>query len=328
MQNPSETPDLFADMLPHAEVVSEGKKEATPPSSSIDASAEIDGVVVGDEEHKSYYWADNLRQVPNALIRCGLFTVGNNKQERKVWRAAHPALIESYGSMSVNYFGEELRQDDLDVLLEMLQVARGQNVEDALHIRPIHFINDMNWSKNSASYERLRTCIKRLQGGVMTIIVYLNKERTETLTYNGSLIVDSYLYENEDKRVNDRWKVSLNPKLMKFFDVNAFTRINWFHRMEISSPLGKFLHSFFASHNGNFPIHWRKIMMISGYRAKSASAERKFKSDVLKYLGKMKQIGAILDFEIDENDCLKVKPVKWKMLNTQEDAAHQAAKKD
>jgi hypothetical protein len=154
----------------------------------------------------------------------------------------------------------------------------------------------------------------------------MNKERTETLTYNGSLIIDSILYENEDKRVNDRWKVSLNPKLMKFFDVNAFTRINWFHRMEISSPLGKFLHAFFASHNGNFPIHWRKIMTISGYRAKSSSAERKFKSDVLKYLEKMKQIGAIEAFELDANDCLKVKPVKWKMLNTKEDAAKHAPK--
>lgn len=327
MAPPSETFDLFEEVAPVPE-----QPSAAPAAAA--AAPAIDpglGVVIdagGDEaqnDAKVGYWPDNLRQVPNALIRCGLFTVGNNKQERKVWRAGKAVTIESYGALTVSYYGEEFRQDDLDVLLEMLQVSRGQSLSEALFIRPMHLISDMGWSKNSASYERLRTCIKRLQGGVLSITMYLDRERKESVTYNGNLILGSVMYENEQKRVNDRWQITLNPKLMRFFDANAFTRINWAHRREISSPLGKFLHAFFASHDGSFPIHWRKIMTISGYRANSDSAARKFKQDLMKYLARMKEMGAIVDFRMDDDECVRVKPVKWTLLATKQDQAKLAA---
>lgn len=258
-------------------------------------------------------WAKGLRQVPNALIRCGLFTVGNNKNKREFWPAGKPVKVATYGSLEVSFQGEELRQDDLDVLLELIYIYQGKPSKSKVDFPPLHLIRDLGWSKNTASYERLKKCILRLQMGVVSITMWVDKQKTEKLTYNGSFIRWSAFQEKTTENTELSGKgfwIEMDPNLFKFFDAKSFTRLSWDHRKQIHSPLGKFLHAYFSSHDGRVGTNAKQLMHIAGYRNNRADSFRKFKSQVSESLQKLKEIGAIADWTLD-GETFNAKPIKW-----------------
>jgi hypothetical protein len=309
------------DLFPPEQGATKPEQKAVVPAEAVEftdeigASASVADLPAPQEQESEVVkgWPDNLRQAPNPLIRCGLFTVGNNKIARAHWGAKSPARIDAYGTMSVAFQGEEFRQDDLDVLLEILQVVRGQPIDARAKICPAHFIRDMGWTKNKTSYERLKACIVRLQMGVISIKIYLNKEKTESFTYNGSLVKDSSFHEDSKAAGNNRWSVLLDSRLYKFFHLKDYTRLNWDHRKQIHAPLGKFLHAFFSSHDGRFPIPVEKVMSLAGYRNLKPQAINKFRFDMKKYLDEMKGMGAIQDWRMVDGDKVAVTPVRFSL---------------
>lgn len=299
MQEFNATPDLFG-----ALEIQEVQSEVAQSSALTDPNSPI-----------VQAWASGLRQVPNALIRCGLFTVGNNKNKREVWMAGKPVKVACYGNLEVSFQGEELRQDDLDVLLELMYIYRGKHSKSKVDFPPLHLIRDLGWSKNTVSYERLKKCIIRLQMGVVSITMWVDRMKSEKLTYNGSFVRWSAFQEKvtEDSELGKGFWVELDPNLFKFFDAKSFTRLSWDHRKKIHSPLGKFLHAYFSSHDGKVGTNYKQLMAIAGYRNNRPDSHRKFKVQVAESLQKLKEIGAVADWSLVDGEVFNVKPIKWQM---------------
>ena len=67
-------------------------------------------------------WPNDLRGIPNAFARSALFNVANaRKGERSNVKRLEIAALRG---ISITYTGEELRQDDEDVFLQLLHIAR------------------------------------------------------------------------------------------------------------------------------------------------------------------------------------------------------------
>ena len=66
-------------------------------------------------------WPEGIRCAPNEFLRSALFNARNRNQRRRYLRQETLAII---GSGRITYTGEELRQDDATVWLQLIQMAR------------------------------------------------------------------------------------------------------------------------------------------------------------------------------------------------------------
>ena len=65
-------------------------------------------------------WADDRRAAMHAAFRSALFPVLNNKQKRRFLEAVHLPSVEG---VDVIFTGQQFDQSDLDVYLELLNIA-------------------------------------------------------------------------------------------------------------------------------------------------------------------------------------------------------------
>ena len=75
-------------------------------------------------------WPENERGIPNELVRCAVFSAKNRKEKRAVYRANAPLIVPVIGGGEVIYIGEELRQDDETVWMQLVHLAKeGEDAE-------------------------------------------------------------------------------------------------------------------------------------------------------------------------------------------------------
>jgi hypothetical protein len=72
-------------------------------------------------------WPESQRVIPNSLARCALFTAAGKKEPRQVFTQER---IASLTDMAVYYTGTELRQDDLDVWMQVVHMTRKKPAGD------------------------------------------------------------------------------------------------------------------------------------------------------------------------------------------------------
>ncbi|WP_175108567.1 plasmid replication initiator TrfA [Pararobbsia alpina] len=71
--------------------------------------------------------------------------------------------IASVGGTTITLEGEELRQDDADVFVEILHLARDTQLSERVEFTGYAMLKLLGWDTSGKGYERLVTTIKRLQ---------------------------------------------------------------------------------------------------------------------------------------------------------------------
>jgi hypothetical protein len=229
-------------------------------------------------------WPEARRGMPNALVRGALFTVGNCRQKR-VYR--RNMVIAALGNTEVNYTGEELRQDDEDVFLQIVHLARlsplGTEVEFTAH----SLLKALGWPTNSRSYDRLRDTITRLSATGLEV-------RSDNQGYSGSLIRD-FQWKEPDGCCSRAWKVGLEPKIVALFGHMIYTQIDWSQRLRLGN-LAKWLHSFYYTHTKPFPLKVETIHRLCGSNTQSLP---KFRQLVKRALDELIEVGFLERWELD-----------------------------
>lgn len=183
-------------------------------------------------------WPQSQRGMPNSLARSALFSVANTRKgERKHYRRHLIAAVEG---LKIEYSGDELRQDDADVWMQITHMARlhplGTEVEFVAHA----MLRELGWTPNVTSYERLRDCLERLKATGVTVSLV-----DDSKGYNGSL-VRSFAWRDADGPLR-MWKVLLEKQIIALFGDTSYSRIDWELRLSLP-PLAKWLHSFYIGH--------------------------------------------------------------------------------
>lgn len=245
-------------------------------------------------------WRDQVRGLPNAFARSALFCIGSRSARRKMSNV----LITSVRGSSVTYTGEELRQDDQDVFLQLVHLARGRTTEQLQH--PVKFkayrmLKELGWPFSKIGYKRLRDCIDRLKANSLKVR-FVKSDRGRPATFAGSLVRKYWTGEEDERKTTggspQEWEVWLEPEVVNMFEQFSFSEIEWSQRLQLDRPLSKWLHSFLTDLGLPAPaMNVDELRALSGSQAKEVKT---FKMNLKEALEELKQIGFIIDFKFDE----------------------------
>ncbi|WP_200377359.1 plasmid replication initiator TrfA [Thiocystis violacea] len=235
-------------------------------------------------------WPEFRRGVPNELVRGALFTIGNTRTPRAYRRSM---VIASLSNIEINYTGEELRQDDEDVFLQLVHLARVSPLGSEVSFTAHSMLKSLKWPTNSRSYDRLRETIMRLQASGVEI-------RTARGGYSGSLIRDFEWREDGSGTSSRSWNVRLEPRIASLFDNVSYTQIDWDQRLRLGT-LAKWLHAFYYTHQKPFPMKTGTIRTLCGSTTKDLS---KFRQLLKASLSELISVGFLRSAEIQSGSDL------------------------
>jgi hypothetical protein len=231
-------------------------------------------------------WENQVRGLPNPLARSALFTVARQNEPRQHLKERP---ITSVKGVEIFYTGEELRQDDEDVFLNLVHLARSQPLGHEVSFTAYSMLKSMGWPTSSPSYERLRLCILRLTANAVEIRFDAGSGKRG---YGGTL-VQEFTFKDE---IDRQWKVRLNPKLISLFGADAYTQLDWRQRLKLRSPLAKWLHGFYFTHREPFGY---KVETLKGLCGSSAQQLYHFRNGLKKALDVLVEAGFLKSWKID-----------------------------
>lgn len=239
-------------------------------------------------------WPQDLRGLPNAFARSALFTVSNmRKGERKNMKRHTVAALQG---IEIRYTGEELRQDDEDVFLQILHIARNQELGTAVRFTANSMITELGWSRNGGSFRRLVDCIDRLKASSLEITVSSQGGVRES--YNGSLIRSfRWREEGASQTPMREWEILLEREIISLFNPHSYSRLDWKMRLKLPA-LEKWLHSFYHTHSQPFPYKVETIHHLTGSEI-ALKDIRKFRYKLKKALENLVEMGFFASAAID-----------------------------
>lgn len=232
-------------------------------------------------------WRDQQRGIPNPFARSALFKAAGKAEQREMLQRANVASINGF---DLFYTGMELRQDDADVYLQTIHMARDIAGGTEVEITGEDLLRGLGWGIGGKDYERLKASLFRLTES--TVIVTYNNGRKG---FTGRMC-DVAWSDMDSNEVRTNWKIKLDPKMMALFVSDGYTLIDWPQRQKLT-PLAKWLHSFYFSHAEPFVYKVETLYQICG----SKCAElRKFRYMLKEALESLKAVGFLHDFEVNK----------------------------
>lgn len=232
-----------------------------------------------------------MRGLPNAIARSALFNVANvRKGDRANYKRREIAALKG---ISITYTGEELRQDDEDVFLQILHIGRMQELGSCVLFTANSMITELGWTRNAPSSRRLIDSLDRLKASALAVTVETRQSKREN--YTGSLVRSFRWREDFGEKPLRHWEVLLEPEIMALFNPHSYSQLNWNLRLKLP-PLAKWMHTFYHSHQEPFPYKVETFYRLTD----SGIAElRKFRYSLKKALERLVAEGFLLSATID-----------------------------
>jgi len=259
-------------------------------------------------------WPESERGIPNEFVRCAVFSAKNKKEKREVYIAKNPKVVPIIGGGKVLYIGEELRQDDETVWMQLVQISKESRTE-WIEFTPYSFVKSVGWTICGASYERLLTSIRRLSAA--GIEVYSQRFDRGLKTQ----LIRSYEYSEGSDRP---WRVKMFDKddpLLFMFE-KLYSRLDWQTRLTLPDGIATWLHGFYASHKDPFHHKIETLANGAGLKlehsgdgaledAQRLRARKKrlveAKRTIVRGLQALKDAGFLADFEVSRAGVVKVR---------------------
>ena len=258
-------------------------------------------------------WPESERGIPNELVRCAVFSAKNRKERREVYRANAPLIVPVIGGGEVVYIGEELRQDDETVWMQLVHLAKEARSE-SVSFTPYSFLKAVKWPIKGTSYTRLLTSIRRL--ATSGLEVYSSRFDKGVSTK----LIAKYEYS---KGADTPWKVQVfnkDDELLFLFD-KLYSRLDWESRLTLPEGVSTWLHGFFSSHREPFDHKIETLAVGAGLTleseedaqldeaartAKRKARLREIKRIITKALEALQESGFLKSFEVTRSGLVRV----------------------
>ena len=258
-------------------------------------------------------WPESERGIPNELVRCAVFSAKNRKERREVYRANAPLIVPVIGGGEVVYIGEELRQDDETVWMQLVHLAKEARSE-SVSFTPYSFLKAVKWPIKETSYTRLLTSIRRL--ATSGLEVYSSRFDKGVSTK----LIAKYEYS---KGADTPWKVQVfnkDDELLFLFD-KLYSRLDWETRLTLPEGVSTWLHGFFSSHREPFDHKIETLAVGAGLTleseedaqldeaartAKRKARLREIKRIITKALEALQESGFLKSFEVTRSGLVRV----------------------
>ena len=196
---------------------------------------------------KLHLWPREESCETNEFLRSALFNARNRNQPR---RHMNDVVLAMLGKGRISYRGEELRQDDATVWLQLVQFATESPLGEYVEFTPNAFCKAVGWSPSGDAYVHLRKCLSRLQATSLAFYA----ERTQ-ITISLSMIPEFCWQDLGTGKPLRRYKVKLAKQLAELFKGHHYTYVTWAQRNQLPEGLATWLHGYFSSHREPFRRH-------------------------------------------------------------------------
>ena len=235
------------------------------------------------------FWPEEVRSVPNAVLRGALFTVS---KERAVLKDLTP--IAAVDGIEIRAKNDRLNQVDLDLWEMLLHLQRlhplGNRVEFTTHA----MLKVLGRTTGGKDHQWLDNALARLIGSVVEI-----KWTRERKAFAGALV--SSFFRDDD---TGRYVVKFNQEMATLYG-QGHTYIDWEQRQALGqNNLAKWLHGFYTTHAAPFGYKVETLQKLCGSTVERLGDFRKL---LRAALAKLVEVGAIGGWQIDsETDVVTV----------------------
>lgn len=225
------------------------------------------------------FWEDGKRAAPNAVFRSSLFPALNNKQPR---RFIEEEKLFSVSGVDVIFTGKQFDQTDLDVYLELLNLAKPLPLGTPVKFSAHALLKALGLATGGKEHKRLHSVLIRLCGGVVDMTDH--KKR-----YFGQL-----LHGGIRDEITQNYEITINPKFAVLFGFGMWSTIDREQRRALGrNTTAKALHAYYASHTAPTAHRYDTLAGIAGLTDKNP---RKIKTSIIKAHQAMKDAGFLVDF--------------------------------
>lgn len=200
-------------------------------------------------------WSEEKRAAPNEIVRSALFNARNKNLKREYLKKVEIAII---GDGSIKYTGEELRQDDETVWLQILHLAREYPLEDIIEFSAYSMLKSLGWPTTVFYYKKLEDSLNRMSATNLVI-------ESERL---GKACGVSIIRKYEKSDNGNFWRVWIEKEMKCLFDGNFYTITEWKQRLKLPVGIATWLHAYLASHKRPFAIKIDTIIVAAGLTVK------------------------------------------------------------
>ncbi|WP_308789142.1 plasmid replication initiator TrfA [Undibacterium terreum] len=237
-------------------------------------------------------WGEEIRCMPNEILRSALFNARNRKQPRAYFKNEEIGIIGQ--STRITYTGEELRQYDESVWLQLIHLARIAPIGSPIEFTAYSMVQALRLAKskpNPGHIERLRESLQRMQATALTI---LSKRLGRAVSLS---MIPKFEWQDEISGARlPKWRVFIAPELVDLFGNVHFTRLQWSQRLDLPSGLATWMHGYLASHRDPMPLKLTTLQLGSGC---TTVTPRKFKQLVANALAELERVKFLADSKID-----------------------------
>jgi hypothetical protein len=235
-------------------------------------------------------WAQAAPAAPNVALRSALFSAIQSKDRR--WLNNEP--ISALQGTSITFKGEELNQEDLEVWLQVLNIARSHPLGTVCHTSAYGLLKSLGRATGGDQHRQLHESLIRLQAHSIQI-------KQGRYTYFGALVKDGIKDE-----VTRHYLIEINPRLAVLFQ-EGWTQLDTATRRKLrGKPLALWLQAHYATHAAPYPYSVAKLRELSGSRTNQL---KRFREALRHALTDLQATGAIAGWSIDGDDNVHIDKV-------------------
>ena len=197
------------------------------------------------------------------------------------------------GGGRITYTGEELRQDDATVWLQLVQMARDTQLGSPVEFTPYSFCKAVGWTPAGETYAHLRKCLTRLQATALAFYA----ERTRH-TISLSMIPAFNWRDERTGKSLPLYQVNLAPELAALFHGQHFTYLLWTQRQQLPEGLSTWLHGYLSSHKQPRPLALNEIQRAADLTVSRHDNLRKL---VAAALDELLKVGFLVSWKINDD---------------------------
>lgn len=241
-------------------------------------------------------WGASYRAAPNAILRSALFSASPFKGDRLYLKEAE---VYSVSGLRIRYTGQQLDQSDLDVYLELLNLARAAPIGEPIEFSAHSMLSALGRSTGGKDYLWLYDALHRLCAGLV-------KLRDHEAFYSGHLLT-SVAGLRDGQPVLDsasRYVVTLNPAFAVLFSGSKWSKLDLSTRRALGrSGTAKALHAYYSTHLDPMPHSVATLAALAGL---SAASPRQTKARLLKAHQALQDAGFLAAFEESAPNMIRV----------------------
>jgi hypothetical protein len=276
-KQPRELSTIFESIGHTLAAKAEQRKAAAPdPAATPQPKAEQKGQLILFPQ-----WAEDRRAAVHAIFRSALFPALNNKQPRHYYLELE--RLCSVEGVEMLFRGEQFDQSDLDVYLELLNIAHESPFGVECCFSAYSLLKALGRATGKANHKWLYYVLIRLCAGTVDMTDH-------TVRYFGHLVDGGFKDE-----ITKHYTIRINPDFARLFKAGMWASIDRQQRHDLGrNQTAKALHAYYSTHAAPGPHTFDTLAKITGL---TNSNKRQRRADIIKAHDDLKRVGFLSDYE-------------------------------